>query len=600
MPNFNTPKLFLLLIVVLGHLAFGVGPATAQGSPPDRRFGAVEAFRDPVAAAEAGVGWDRILFYWSELQPNGPDDWNGYHVPDDWLRLAAEADREVVGLLKHTPAWATDDQPLCGVPRGLDLPVDDPGNLWAAFVRRVASIYAGRVDRWIIWNEPDIPVGTFGCEWCGTMEDYYRLLKVAYLAAHQVNPDAKIHLAGATTWHDPDYLRDFLSIATQDPEGAEHGYFFDAISLHIYFRTETVPQIIGAARASLSAYGIQKPIWVNETNAPSNSDPPYWELPDANFNISLEEQGSFLLQAFALSLSAGAERVAVYKWMDNEPQPGVEPFGLIRTDYSRRPAYEAYRLITSHYAGAFSARKDRQPLYTVVTLDRGQLTTRVLWARTESDVTLSLPALASQARLIDQTGAEQVLAPADGQYTLTLPGARCADRRGCIIGGPTYLLVEESSGPPPATSTPAASSPTATSPPGTPTPITTATPTLPSTSTLTPTLTSPSSPTAFPTATPSPTPSPTATPTATPSPTSSPTATSTSTPTSTPTPTFTATPTPTATPLPSPTPSPTPTPTPPALNLLTLGSPMGLVLAALAAVIVSAVLVGVRIRRGRR
>jgi hypothetical protein len=34
--------------------------------------------------------------------------------------------------------------------------------------------------------------------------------------------------------------------------------------------------------------------------------------------------------------------------------------------------------------------------------------------------------------------------------------------------------------------------------------------------------------------------------------------------------------------------------------LLTLGSPMGLVLAALAAVIVSAVLVGVRIRRGRR
>ncbi len=592
MSNSNIPKLFLLLTVILGHLASGVSPAIAQGSPPDRRFGAVEAFRDPVAAAEAGVGWDRILFYWSELQPNGPEDWNGYHVPDDWLRLAAEANREVVGLLKHTPAWATDDQPLCGVPRGLDLPVDDPGNLWAAFVRRVVSVYAGRVDRWIIWNEPDIPVGTFGCEWCGTMEDYYRLLKVAYLAAHQVNPDAKIHLAGATTWHDPDYLRDFLAVATRDPEGAEHGYFFDAISLHIYFRTETIPPIIGAARNTLADYGLQKPIWVNETNAPSNADPPYWELPDANFNISLEEQSSFLLQAFALALSSGVERVAVYKWMDNEPQPGVEPFGLIRTDYSRRPAYDAYRLITSHYAGAFSAREDRQPLYTVVTLDRGQLTTRVLWARTKSDVTLSLPALAPQARLIDQAGAEQVLAPADGQYPLTLPGARCADRRGCIIGGPTYLLIEESSGPPPSTSTPVATAPTATSPPGTPTPITTETPTstTPLTSTLTP------SPTAPPTATP--TPSPTATPTATPSPTPTPTATAT--PTPTPSPTFTPTPTPTATPLPSPTPSPTPTPTPAPPNLSMLGRPVGVALAALAAVLVSVVLIGAQTRRGRR
>jgi hypothetical protein len=276
---------------------------TAQGSPPDPRFGAVEAFRDPVAAAEAGVGWDRILFYWSELQPNGPDDWNTYHVPDEWLNLAAAQGREVVGLLKHTPAWATDGLPGCGVPRGLYLPVDDPGNLWAAFVRRVVGMYAGRINRWIVWNEPDIVPPTFGYEWCGSMEEYYQLLKVTYLAAHQANPDVNIHLAGMTTWHDKSYLRRFLAVAAQDPTGPEHGYYFDAASLHIYFRTETVPQIINETQSTLAAYGLNKPVWVNETNAPPNSDP-QWPMAAANYEVSLEEQSGFLLQSFALARSA--------------------------------------------------------------------------------------------------------------------------------------------------------------------------------------------------------------------------------------------------------------------------------------------------------
>jgi hypothetical protein len=143
-PKSQISKTAFLLLVLCSLL---ISPVRAQPSPPDPRFGAVEAFRDPVAAAEAGVGWERILFYWSELQPNGPEDWNGYHVPDEWLNLASIQGREVVGLLKHTPAWATDGLPGCSVPRGLDLPVDDPGNLWATFVRRVVGMYAGRIDR---------------------------------------------------------------------------------------------------------------------------------------------------------------------------------------------------------------------------------------------------------------------------------------------------------------------------------------------------------------------------------------------------------------------------------------------------------------------
>jgi hypothetical protein len=258
--------------------------------------------------------------------------------------------------------------------------------------------------------------------------------------------------------------------------------------------------------------------------------------------VSLEEQAGFLLQGFALGLSAGAERIAVYKWMDAGLPPGGEPFGILRPDSSRRPAFDAYKLITMHYAGTVSAREDRRSLYTVVTLDRGGLKTRVLWARTAAEANVSVPALAPQARLIDQTGAEQTIQPVNGQYTLTLPGARCADEQaGCIIGGTTYLLVEDTgAAPPPAeTATPVPTDP----PPETAVP-------------------EPTEPVTTPVPVDTPTPLPTATPTATPTQPPTPTAT----PTPPPTPTFTPTPSPTATPtlVPSrtPTPSPTFTPTP--------------------------------------
>jgi hypothetical protein len=455
----------ILLLALLCGLLSALAPGQAQELPPDPRFGAVEAFWDTAAALEAGVAWERILFQWSQLQPNGPDDWNTLHVPDEWLQWAGAQGRDVVGLLKNTPYWATDaDPPIeASPPRGLDLPIDDPGNVWAAFVRRAVSFYAPRgVHRWIVWNEPDIAPGVYGQEWAGTIEEYYRLLKVAYLVIKEVDPEAHVHLAGLTFWHDRGWLRRFLAVATADPEGPAHGYFFDVVSLHIYFQTDSVDYVVNETRAALAAYGLHKPIWINETNASPDADP-QWPLTRPRWRVDLREQASFILQSYALGLAAGAERIAVYKLMDAGLPPGGEPFGLLRPDHSRRPAYTAYRLATQHYAGTRSARISRQPLLVQVTLDQGGRTTRVFWARTQAQVALTVPALtcpggplapavtsagacqgASQATLIDQEGNTQTLDGSNGSYALTLPGARCADETlGCIIGGPTYLLVEE-------------------------------------------------------------------------------------------------------------------------------------------------------------
>src|SRR5262245_42815768 len=170
------------------------------------RFGVVEGFWYPDLTCELGVGWERIIFNWAQHQPTGPEDWHTLNVDDRWLAAADACNREVVALLKHTPAWATYGLAGVGVPRGLYLPVDDPNNLWANFVRKAVTYYKGRMGRgvthFIIWNEPDIEAGTYGYEFAGTLDDYFQLLKVAYLVAKQANPDAVIHLAGTTYWHD--------------------------------------------------------------------------------------------------------------------------------------------------------------------------------------------------------------------------------------------------------------------------------------------------------------------------------------------------------------------------------------------------------------
>ena len=237
-------RLFLLIVVTLGatELSF------AQSAPPDPRFGAVEAFRAPVEAAGLGLGWERIIFFWSQLQPNRSDDWNVFHVEDGWLADAAAHGRQVVGLIEGTPQWATDGSLGAGVPHGLYLPIDDPGNRWAEFMRKLVRRYAGRIDHWIIWNEPDIAPGDYGVQWEGSVADFVQLMKVAYRVARQENPHAVIHFAGLTYWHDvvngrPLYLQRYIDEARKDPDAAANNFYFDAVSLHIYFTTDTVYDI---------------------------------------------------------------------------------------------------------------------------------------------------------------------------------------------------------------------------------------------------------------------------------------------------------------------------------------------------------------------
>jgi hypothetical protein len=439
-----------LLLLTLMIVVYWPSSGQAQEPTPDPRFGLVQTYDDFEAAAEAGTGFTRIKLYWDIIQPNGPDDWQPANVPDPLVEIDLAAGREVIGLIVRTPAWARD----------LDHPGNDPNRpqakdvpdmeAWGRFVRRLVKQYQGRIQRWIIWNEPDVwDPNHPGSTWNGSEEDYIELLRTAYLNIKAVDPDMRVYMAGLTYWWDDEYdqeqyLSRLLKILTDDPGAARHNYYFDGVIYHLYYKPQQVFDIVSEVRALLDRYGFtDKTIWLNETNAPPSSDPLEPPHREPRFKASLEEQSAFMIQVHAMAFAAGAERVQVYKLFNSTEHPeDVQPFGLLRGDKSRRPAFTAYQTVTKYLAGFQKVNHFFRGDVHLVVFERPEDTVTVLWNIARTPRTLTVNAITDQALLVDEAGRTQTITAEQGLYQLELPPATCSDGD-CFIGGPTWLIVEQ-------------------------------------------------------------------------------------------------------------------------------------------------------------
>lgn len=436
----------LLLLLFCVSLTLHAQENQSQDNP----FGIVEGFWFPELTCDLGVGWERIIFNWAEHQPTGADDWYTLNVDDRWLRSADACDREVVALLKHTPAWATDGTEGVGVPRGLDLPIDDPDNLWANFVRRTVDYYASRgVNHFIIWNEPDIDSDTYGYEFEGDLDDYFQMVRVAYLVAEETNPASVIHLAGTTYWHDVNegrepYMTRLVQRILEDPTAAEHNYYFDVLSLHIYFRTESVYAITNEMRQMLDGNGLtEHQIWINETNAAPTIDP-NWMVERPVFNLDLQHQSQFLVQSAVLALAGGAERIAAYKLYDQQLPMGAESFGILSPpDASPRPAFITWQMISERFNDISSASfRQSDTVDAVQLLHTNGQQSLVVWARTDGGATVDISASSDKAYLLDAYGNITLLQAENDVYTLHLLPALCEEGEGCFLGGAVAILIQ--------------------------------------------------------------------------------------------------------------------------------------------------------------
>ncbi|OQY36439.1 MAG: hypothetical protein B6243_03195 [Anaerolineaceae bacterium 4572_5.2] len=436
--------------IVAEHLVSDLDIGAHPLAAPDPRFGLVQTYDDFDAAEELGAGFTRIKLYWDVIQPNGPDDWKPSNVPDPLVDADLAAGREVVGLIVRTPAWA----------QAPGNPANDPANpqpkdvpdmdAWGNFVRQLVKQYDGKIHHWIIWNEPDVwDPNHPGSTWNGSEEDYFRLLKTAWLNIKAVDPQSKVYLSGFTYWWDEEYDREqylsrLLKIIIADPQAAANDYYFDGAIYHLYYKPQQIYDLLSEARGILERYGLGgKALWLNETNAPPSSDPVEPPHREPRFKASLDEQAAFMIQVHAMAFAASAERVQVYKLYNSAEHPeDVQPFGLLRGDKSRRPAFYAYQVVTSYLSDFEKATLFQQgDVNTVVFEQPGKVTT-VLWNVAQTPRTVTVNAITDRALLVDELGHTQTITAERGLYALELPPATCSDGA-CFIGGPPRLIMEQ-------------------------------------------------------------------------------------------------------------------------------------------------------------
>ncbi|HEX2033674.1 MAG TPA: hypothetical protein VHS99_05785 [Chloroflexota bacterium] len=495
--------------VVAGAAPAGVVPLEAV--LPASNVGVNEAFRAMPFARLCGAGWTRWTVQWFNLQP-APGPLNAHYFRDAQGRSVLEESvrqgMKVAAMVLGTPEWAAQTPGLkagSSVPRGLYEPVFVDGrpnqaNTWGAFIFQLAESYRGLLDVLEIWNEVELPAHGSNAmyhTWAGSPADYYQLLKVASLAAKAANPGARIVTAPYAYFRDKQegraaalpFFEGFVAALRADPLGAS---VFDVFALNAYRNPHDLwdrfygggPQLVEAAdrvgfRARLDALGAgDKPIWITETNSMPYDDPlPGWDPASRNdrFRITLDEQASYVLQAYALGLCAGYEKV-FFQAMQDDPYPVPdELWGLVRHSGERenadparvRPAFVAYQLAARYLGDAdrsqlfVQLRPDSQGYARYVAryawaahlavFQKGTRRTSVLWNGTAEPLPVALRSWGAAAGIVDKYGQTSPVTPDErGHVHLTLgPASRHFDLFGgdppgyFYVGGSPLLVVEE-------------------------------------------------------------------------------------------------------------------------------------------------------------
>jgi polysaccharide biosynthesis protein PslG len=279
---------------------------------------------------EAGVGFVRFDFGWQDIEPAQGEF--RFEKFDAIVELLRENHIGILGILDYTATWASPDGRWNNPPRD--------NQLFVNYACKVIERYKGKVKYWEIWNEPDSP--TYWYDQDG-LKSYCVLLKEVYLAAKRVDPGCKILNGGIASG--------IASINRLYDNGAQE--YFDILNVHIF---ETPFDRIAIKRAKAYcklAYKIMKrngdapkKIWVTEIGCPGvkkGAVAANWWM---GGNPDEKLQSEWVKQVFTELINeeaVGKVFWAFFRETDKHWDNGVDHFGLIRNDFSKKPAFNAYR-----------------------------------------------------------------------------------------------------------------------------------------------------------------------------------------------------------------------------------------------------------------
>jgi hypothetical protein len=342
-------------IVSAGSLPAGAATAgPAVGAVADITWGtsATEVDRSIAAMSAAGIGWVRANVAWSGGEPDAKGVLNtGYLASIDQAVAKAHAAgmKVLMPISDGVPYWASADPAKyqSGSAKYWN-PYWRPASFadYAAFVKTVVARYSAMgVHTFELWNEPNLtrfwPSGPNAVEFAS-------LLAAAYPAVKQADPTATVVMGGLSK-NDYTYLENLYKAGGRP--------YFDAVAVHPYTgladptwcwnQGGTTKKAVDAfcgieeVRRTMEAYGDSaKGMWLTEFG---------WSTGTSAYSVSEAAQADFLAKAFTKLSSYPYVHAAFWYSLRNVatvPEDYEANLGLLRRDFSEKPAYGALRSLT--------------------------------------------------------------------------------------------------------------------------------------------------------------------------------------------------------------------------------------------------------------
>jgi hypothetical protein len=282
---------------------------------------------------EAGVGFVRMDFLWYDLEPE--QDKFDFEWYDKIVDALCANEIKILALLHYNPRWRQ------------DVPWNAPPDFdhYEKYACAVVEHFKDRVKYWEIWNEPDEKTYWDPQD---DMKTYAQLLKRVYPAIKKVDPTCTVVMGGVSSTITVSLKRIYRN-------GGKD--YFDIVNIHPFVdplvpnAINIVRGIYNGTRKEMEKYGdADKRIWFTEIGSPGVKNPTqengWWN----GMSPTEEQQAAWVREIYTQCLNwEGVDKVfwAFFRDTNDHFKSGVDYFGLIREDFTQKPAYMTYKEIAT-------------------------------------------------------------------------------------------------------------------------------------------------------------------------------------------------------------------------------------------------------------
>jgi hypothetical protein len=340
--------------IPIGPGLFGLHVNNPEGHYPTVPFGTVRL-------------WDSGT-QWRDLQPTA-STWDFSRLDAQVAKLTA-ARKDIVLVLGVTPRWASKRPNEAGNygPGTAAEPKDI--RTWRAYVRKLAIRYKGKVNKWELYNEPNVKLF-----FSGQPKDMLAMSREAWTQLKTIDPRNTVVSPGVAirTDNSPKWLDTYLALGG--------GRYSNVIAVHFYVRARQRPEdtigYLATVRKIMAARGVSKqPLWNTESGYGRATDDP-----KTNEIYSGSTAMAYVARTYVLMAAGNVARSYWYGW----DQRGFTGLYLTENDQATASAAgKAYGvtyqwLVGSRISGC--AHPLTGPLaggYSC-SLTRGSAQVRILW-----------------------------------------------------------------------------------------------------------------------------------------------------------------------------------------------------------------------------